>query len=50
MEKEHPESEAIKARVAELQENWDGLKSLSEKYKYNLDLSLVAKQVSYSTL
>lgn len=42
----HPQAGDIRRRETELQESWDDLKKQSEAYKYQLELSLQAKQVT----
>ena len=45
IENEHPESEVVRQRIDELEQNWDNLKDLSDKYQTQLDVSAQAKQV-----
>ena len=42
----HPESEVVRQRIDELEQNWDNLKDLSDKYRAQLETSAQAKQVS----
>lgn len=45
---EHPESEVVRQRIDELEQNWDNLKDLSDKYQTQLDVSAQAKQVFFA--
>ena len=47
IEDEHPESEVVRQRIDELEQNWDNLKDLSDKYQTQLDVSAQAKQVYF---
>jgi hypothetical protein len=42
---EHPESEVVRERINELEQSWDNMKDLSDKYQTQLDVSAQAKQV-----
>ena len=42
---EHPESVVVGERIDELEQSWDNLKDLSDKYQTQLDVSAQAKQV-----
>ncbi|XP_028393281.1 spectrin beta chain, non-erythrocytic 1-like isoform X3 [Dendronephthya gigantea] len=47
IENEHPESEVVRERIDELEQSWDNLKDLSDKYQTQLDVSAQAKQYYY---
>lgn len=43
---EHPESDVVQQRIDELEQNWDNLKDLSDRYRTQLETSAQAKQVT----
>ena len=45
IDNEHPESEVVRERIDELEQNWDNLKDLSDGYRTQLETSAQAKQV-----
>jgi hypothetical protein len=45
IDNEHPESDVVRERIDELEQSWDNLKDLSDKYQTQLDVSAQAKQV-----
>jgi prefoldin subunit 5 len=47
---EHPESEVVRERINELEQSWDNMKDLSDKYQTQLDVSAQAKQVGVIAL